>query len=177
MSRTKQEEGLGTVTLFLKIGLTFGATLLLFMDDSLIASIGGCSPSLSLVSELCLGATFVASVVLVAVWDTALALLVCLFLVCWIAAIQKARDGGKGTSPTTQATQIKGRKGDTPTLRQASERVSQTQSAAVETQAVLDSTGPLLYSIDTPLPTPNEQTSIPMAYAMADRSYSTPALC
>lgn len=168
---SSSNETFETMTLFAKIGLAIGATLLLFLNEQTVAAMSSSAPTMSLVSEVCLGATFVASVLLVAVWDSTLAVLVCLFLACWVAAIQ---NGGKQTQKKVQARGPAERVQDPTDMRARSEKVSGTQAAAIQAQAAHDNAGPLRYSMDTPLPNENEQTSIPMAYAMADRSYSTP---
>lgn len=178
MSRRIPGEAFETLTLFVKISLAFGAAALLFLDDRSVAAISSSSQPLSLVSELCLGATFVATVILVAVWDVALAILVCLFLVCWIAALQKQKQKHDSQRQRQRQKQDPSQSTTTPQqLRAASEYMAKMQAQAIDTQAAHDNAGPALYSLDTPLPTVNDQTSIPMAYTMADRTYSTTAAC
>lgn len=166
-------EAFETITLFVKICLAVGATMLLFLNDRSVKALRSSSPPISLVSEVCLGAFFVASVLLVAVWDSTMAVLVCLFLVCWIAALRwKPPQTTRPTPPAeASATHSAGRRSEDQ--RVASEAVSRMQAVKIQTQAALDNAGPLKYALDTPLPTENEQTSLPMAFAMADRSYST----
>lgn len=154
------QESSEMVTLFAKIVLALGATSLLFLDDKSISMIVASSPqtdSLSFLSQVCLGVTFLAIVLFLAVWDCALAILVCLFVICWILVTRR--------QPNRQQ----------PGVQDGAEskRVSQRQAYAIRSQLDRDNDVRYMYSLDTPLPTPNLQTSVPMAFTMGDRSYST----
>lgn len=158
--------------LFAKIVLALGATMLLFCGDGTSNALATASPQthsnrMSLLSEVCLGVTFVASVILVAVWDCALAVLVCLFLVCWIAVSQKQKD--KQILQKQQQLQRQQQRN----LQKQSSNLSQAQMSVIQSQANRDNDVQYLYSAGTPLPTKNVQTSVPMAFTMGVRSYST----
>lgn len=164
------DEGSQTVVLFAKILLALAATTLLFVTDDTMLALSrpelSESISPSLLGQVCLGACFVASVVLVAVWDCALAVLVCLFLVCWIAVQRRALksvrvDRGTGADPSASWAARK------------SALVSRRQAGAIKRQTAEENDLQYLHSVDTPLPTQNQQADIPMAFTMADRSYST----
>lgn len=136
------------LTVFAKILLALGATILLFLDDATLLSLTGTgrdrSGRPSLLTEMCAGATFLASVILVAFWDSALAILVCMFLACWVLVQQKGR---RLTASQTDA------------------KVN-SQSRAFAALSRAENTTQHLHP-----PPPLEQT-MPMAYAMNDRSFS-----
>lgn len=157
-----------TVILFAKILLALGATMLLFLDDTTMRTMlppGPPSPPPSPMGQVCLGLFFVASVILVAVWDCALAVLICLFLVCWIAVQQRSASiYGAGTGRASRA-------GGSSSARQSA-LLSRRQAAAIQRQSAEDNDLQYLHAVDTPLPTRNQQVSLPMAFTMADRSYA-----
>lgn len=158
-----------TVIIFAKILVALGATMLLFLDNETIRTVvpaGPPSPTPSPMGQVCLGLFFVASVILVAVWDCALAVLICLFLVCWIAVQQRSNmassrggGGGRGTGTSSSAYR--------------SALVSQRQNADIQRQSAEDNDLQYLHAVNTPLPTRKKQVSLPMAFTTADRSYAT----
>lgn len=159
------------LTLFAKIVLSLAATSLLFLDDRSLDMITSASPrglGTSLLSQVCLGVTFVAFVFLVAVWDCALAVLVCMFVVCWIAILKQ-----RGVRQQQQQQRRIQEQKEQRTLLAESARVSYGQGYVIESQLDKDNDVRYMYSVDTPLPTENKQTSVPMAFTMGDRSYST----
>lgn len=159
-------ENAETITLFSKILLAIGATLLLFVDSEYVSHVIHFYPaSLSFVAQVFLATTFVALLLLIAVWDSALAVLICIFVACWIAVVR--RHGLNGTVTTTPKRSSES--------SQAS-RVSDNQAAAVLAQSNRDDDAQYMHSVNTPLPAPNLQASVPMAFTMSDRTYSTTAL-
>lgn len=165
---SRSSETSDTVVLFAKILLALGATSLLFVGDDTMLAMNGPQWSKSInpspLGQACLGACFIASVILVAVWDCALAVLVCLFLVCWIAVQHRAlRATSVGVSSDPSSASVS----------QRSALVSQIQAAAIMKQTAEENSLQFLHSVNTPLPTQNMQASTPMAFTMADRRYST----
>lgn len=131
-------------TLFAKIVLAVGATLLLFCNKDLRVT-----PSLSFISQVFICLTFLAGLLLVAFWDVALAILICIFVASLmiIINIQHKVD-------TTQ-------------------RDAHNTASIKLAQSDQDNNAQYLHSVNTPLPTANHQTSVPMAFTMADRSYAS----
>lgn len=136
------------LTLFLKILLALASALLLFLDDGSLGDRLNIKPSkLTLVSEGCLFVTFVASLILVACWDTPLAILVCLFITSWIVVVRNS-------------------KRKTPHQRGVDSLEGQPAFVA---DTDTDNDAQYMYSINSPIP---HQQSIPMAFTLSDTNYS-----
>lgn len=143
-------DAIDILTLVAKIFLAVGATSLLVLDS--FSDVPIIAPDMSLVSMACLGVTVSAFLLIVAYHDIALAILICIFIACGLAVLSKNRN--------KQAQAL------------VSDHVSRDQAASRLAQQNRDNDALYMHSVDTPLPTPNQQMSLPMAYTMTDKSYS-----
>lgn len=148
-------DSIETLTLFAKIVVAIGAICLLFVDQAYVTG-----PSVSIVTEACFGVTFVALLVVVSVWDSTLAVLTCILAACWISAIK--------------------RRGRNDTVAAESAQVSAGQAAAMLSRQSRDNDNQYMQSVGTKYPTSVTQAQAragpPMAFTMADRTYSGTAL-